>query len=84
MPMRADTPDCLRCRRRMAPGYLLEAGHHDVPRVTQWVEGAPEKSRWRGLKLKDRQVLQVVTYRCPHCGYLESYAGGTTPNTPPG
>lgn len=62
----------------MLRGFLLDAGNHDMPRVARWVEGAPEKSFWTGLKLGERQVLQVVTFRCPHCGYLESYASDET------
>jgi hypothetical protein len=41
----------------MAPGFLLESGDYDTPRVTQWVAGAPEKSFWVGLRLTDRDVL---------------------------
>lgn len=67
-------PDCIRCRNPMANGYLLEAGDHNTRTVTHWVEGEPEKSFWTGLKLKDRDVMAVVTFRCPDCGYLESYA----------
>jgi hypothetical protein len=67
-------PDCIRCRNRMVAGYLLEAGDHNARTVTQWVEGAPEKNFWTGLKLKNRDVMAVSTYRCPNCGYLESYA----------
>jgi hypothetical protein len=58
----------------MVGGYLLEAGESNARSVTQWVEGEPEKSFWVGLKLKDRDVMPVITFRCPSCGYLESYA----------
>jgi hypothetical protein len=67
----------------MTPGYLLEAGHHDARRVTQWVEGAPERSFWTGLRLGERQVLPVLTFRCPACGYLESYARPPAGAEPP-
>lgn len=67
-------PDCIRCRTQMEAGYLLEAGDHNSRTVTQWVEGEPEKSFWTGLRLKDRDVMPVMTFRCPNCGYLESYA----------
>jgi hypothetical protein len=72
--MREEIPDCPRCHRRMGSGFLLETGHHNARRVTQWVEGAPEKTFWTGLKLGERQVLPVISFRCPRCGYLESYA----------
>jgi len=40
-----------------------------------WTPGEPQPSLWTGLKVerKDR-VIPVTTFRCPNCGYLESYA----------
>ena len=58
----------------MDVGYLLDDAHGESRRVTRWVAGSPEKSFWLGLKIKNRPVLPVTTYRCAHCGYLESYA----------
>ena len=58
----------------MEPGFVADKGHYSVPDTQQWVEGTPERSFWSGLKLKDRQVLPVSTYRCERCGWLESYA----------
>jgi hypothetical protein len=40
--------------------------------ASEWYEGAPEKSVW--AKTNDRNHLQVRTYHCAECGYLESYA----------
>ncbi|MEO8075683.1 MAG: hypothetical protein ABI818_05090 [Acidobacteriota bacterium] len=40
----------------------------------QWVEGPVETSFWTGLKLRGKEKHKVRTYRCPSCGYLESYA----------
>jgi hypothetical protein len=57
----------------MEPGFVLDRTHGGVAQST-WVEGAPVRSIWTGLKLKGHQRLQVMTYRCPKCGYLESYA----------
>jgi hypothetical protein len=41
--------------------------------VSRWVAGRPEATIWRGLKLRGKDQRQIVTYRCPACGYLESY-----------
>jgi hypothetical protein len=41
---------------------------------SSWVEGAPEKGWLGGLKLKGRRKLDITTYRCTSCGYLEGYA----------
>jgi hypothetical protein len=58
----------------MQPGYLLERGDRNRLGATHWVEGAPERSFWKGLSVKSRRVLPVVSFRCESCGYLESYA----------
>jgi len=57
----------------MEPGYTIDNayGSKTLPR---WAAGEPEKSMWVGLKLGGKDQLEVVTYRCRRCGYLESYA----------
>ena len=41
---------------------------------SQWAEGPPVRSMWTGIKLEKGAKHPVTTYRCPRCGYLESYA----------
>ena len=65
---------CPRCSGTMEPGFVADKAHYSVPETQKWVEGAPEKSFWSGLKMKDRDVFAVTTYRCDQCGLLESYA----------
>ena len=77
--MRDPRIECPDCGKRMQQGYLLERGHHNQLAGTQWVEGAPERSFWKGLTVKNRIVLPVVTYRCESCGYLSSYARPASP-----
>jgi hypothetical protein len=68
-------PRCPKCDSAMAEGFTpIET--QGWPKVINWVAGAPEKSLWSGLKLRGRQKLAVETWRCPRCGYLESYAPG--------
>jgi hypothetical protein len=57
----------------MQPGFVLDVTHGGSTQ-SSWIEGAPEWSTWTGLKLKGRTRLRVTTFRCPACGYLESYA----------
>ncbi|HEX8244559.1 MAG TPA: hypothetical protein VF541_13730 [Longimicrobium sp.] len=57
----------------MTSGFLLDHGDKGNS-TTEWVEGAPEKSFWTGLKLKDRRRYPVVADRCERCGFLELYA----------
>jgi hypothetical protein len=66
-------PACPKCSTAMEAGYVLDQTHGAMTQST-WIEGAPEPSFWTGLKLKGHQRLPVTTYRCPVCGYLESYA----------
>ena len=42
--------ECPRCRGTMDAGYVMDHTDHSVGAVPQWVEGAPEKSFWTGLK----------------------------------
>ena len=57
----------------MEQGYLLDESYgRRLP--GKWAEGAPEFSMWTGLKLRGRRQLEIATYRCSRCGYLESYA----------
>ena len=72
--MREPRVECPQCKKKMQPGYLLERGDHNRLGATHWVEGVPERSFWKGLSVKNRRVLSVVSFRCEACGYLESYA----------
>lgn len=65
---------CPRCRADMEEGFVADKAHYSVPETQKWVEGAPERSFWAGIKLKDKEIFSVRTYRCSKCGYLESYA----------
>jgi hypothetical protein len=58
----------------MDPGYTMDKGHHNSRRQAEWVEGAPEKSFWTGLKTENRSVMPITTFRCPRCGFLASFA----------
>jgi hypothetical protein len=58
----------------MEQGYTLDRGDNNSRKPAEWVEGAPEKSFWTGLKTKDRAVIPIVSYRCPRCGMLANFA----------
>lgn len=53
---------------------MIDKGESNRPSVDEWVEGIPEHSFWMGVKLKGRQRLKAVTYRCSRCGLLQAYA----------
>ena len=69
------TPECLRCQGRMEAGFMVDEGH-GTRTVAAWVEGAPERSIWTGIKTRDRRRLPVETWRCTRCGWLDAYAAG--------
>jgi hypothetical protein len=52
---------------------------HGTVRPSRWVQGAPEKSFWEGTKTRGKLQVEVRTYRCATCGYLESYAAEHKP-----
>jgi len=60
----------------MTEGFVLDIGQNGGRTVTSWVEGAPEKSFWLGVKLGSRAKFEIQTWRCARCGFLESYAKG--------
>ncbi|WP_326525708.1 hypothetical protein [Sphingomonas sp.] len=66
---------CLRCGGRLEEGYVIDEGYGSRTPST-WIEGAPEKSFWAGLKTGDRRKLPIDTWRCTRCGLLEQYAPG--------
>ena len=66
--------ECPRCSGAMELGFVADKAHYSVPETQKWVGGIPERSFWSGLKMKDRAIVPVSTYRCERCGYLESYA----------
>jgi len=56
----------------MEQGFLLDESYaRRTP--AKWVEGAPEHRTWN-LKLRGKRQLEITTYRCSKCGFLESYA----------
>jgi hypothetical protein len=58
----------------MDEGYIVDNAS-GIWVQSEWVEGPPQTSVW-GLKLRGKQRRRVMTFRCPGCGYLESYAKG--------
>jgi predicted nucleic-acid-binding Zn-ribbon protein len=67
------TIDCPKCHNKMEDGFIKDEGYGTV-HASKWVAGPPEKSFWTGTKTSGKQQVQVSTYRCTACGYLESYA----------
>lgn len=66
-------PVCPKCEGYMEEGFTSDATHGGVL-TSKWIAGKPEKSWWTGIKTKGRKKIEISTFRCTTCGYLESYA----------
>ena len=66
-------PKCLKCGTEMEAGFI-PGETSKVVTVTRWVAGRPEPSFWVGTKIRGKEQHGIITYRCPSCGFLESYA----------
>jgi predicted nucleic-acid-binding Zn-ribbon protein len=69
----AQAKHCPKCSTSMAEGFVVDVSHGTMA-VTNWVEGAPEKNMWTGLKLSGKARSEIATWRCNRCGFLEQYA----------
>jgi hypothetical protein len=57
----------------MEQGFTADATDNYI-KAGAWIEGAPQKAWWGGVKTRGRKKLAVETWRCGRCHYLESYA----------
>jgi predicted nucleic-acid-binding Zn-ribbon protein len=69
------TPEhkCPKCQHEMEEGFIADVTYGGVV-TSKWVEGEPEKSFWTGTKTRGKRQVEILTFRCSNCGYLESYA----------
>ena len=65
---------CPKCQGRMTEGFIVDSGDYGAATVSTWQGGAPRKSFWTGLKQDKKAQMQVATWRCDRCGFLENYA----------
>jgi hypothetical protein len=57
----------------MTEGFVVDATYGSMA-VASWVEGAPRKSLWTGVKLRGRPRSEIAAWRCTRCGFVEHYA----------
>jgi hypothetical protein len=43
-------------------------------RTQMWLRGPVEETRFTGIRTRGRELLRVVSYRCPKCGFIKSFA----------
>ncbi len=63
---------CLKCSGAIIEGFVLDRTYGGKFQQT-WVEGQPETSFWTGIKISERETLNVQAFRCVDCNYLEFY-----------
>ncbi len=64
----------------MESGWVPDNTHAGLQQEN-WSPGEPQPSVWTGLKVENKDiVVPITTFRCPNCGYLESYAIPETQN----
>jgi hypothetical protein len=62
---------CPECHASMEEGVTLDLSSR---RTQTWLRGPVEESRLSGNKTRGKEVLRIVSYRCPQCGYIKSFA----------
>jgi hypothetical protein len=67
------SPTCPKCRTEMQEGFIPDRAQYHVF-VNSWLAGRPELRFLGGIQFRRRDLRPIVTYRCPACGYLESFA----------
>ena len=65
--------NCAKCGGSLSAGFIVDEGYgsHEVSR---WQDGEPKRAWYGGVKASKSDQIQVSTFRCDRCGYLESYA----------
>ena len=71
--MPSTAPECRDCRVAMDAGLMLDRTHGGSEQP-MWIMGTADKGIFGLIKERDRERLPVVTFRCPKCGRLESFA----------
>ena len=59
----------------MSEGFVVDQTHGGTA-VPTWVEGPPQRSVWTGVRLTGKPRIEIETWRCGRCGFLEQYASG--------
>jgi hypothetical protein len=70
----AASPKCSKCSGEMEAGFLLDRSQAGIYRAV-WATGPIQRSWWfGGIKVQDKPMYRVETWRCKACGNLESWA----------
>jgi hypothetical protein len=68
---------CPDCSVPMDSGFMVDFTGTSNSKRSSWAKGTPEPSFWTGLKLGNKELLPILTFRCPKCGQLKLFAQET-------
>jgi predicted RNA-binding Zn-ribbon protein involved in translation (DUF1610 family) len=68
------TLTCPKCGSAMERGFIPDRIDVRYALLREWVAGVAQERFFGGVKLKGKERYYVLTFRCPDCYYLESYA----------
>lgn len=78
----SQSPKCPKCDAGMHEGFILDRSY-DRQRIALWIAGRPEKSVFlENVKIAGKEQYEIQCFRCPACGFLESYANKSSAETP--
>ena len=63
---------CSKCNREMQEGLVVDLNYAGVLQ-SMWVQDQPGKSLGHDAA-NGKKKVKTITYRCPTCGHLDSYA----------
>lgn len=70
-------PKCFKCGAATEAGFVIDTGYVHLGQA-RWCPARTDAGKWTDFGLVTRaqvkQSIPVSTFRCPRCGYLESYA----------
>ena len=69
LSMSTEAIRCPKCNGVMVQGFIIDFYGSKFSRVSNWVEGAPEKSFWRVTKVPPEKCIPVGVFRCSACGF---------------
>lgn len=63
---------CPKCQSAMTEGFILTE-RSSAQTLLSWSRGIPRKG-WFGVKSGEGKPIEISTWRCQRCGFLENYA----------
>jgi len=64
---------CPKCGELMDAGFTAARSDSSAT-LNYWFDGKPEKGFFGAMRTSGKKQIPVQTFRCPACGYLETYA----------